>query len=308
MVRRTVNDSEPSAGDVVRDFLGRAVGNLLHYDPVVRRHRDTEGIHQMRVSVRHLRAEMRVAAPVLRAKDHEALDGELKWLGATLGRLRDLDVLADLFADGGSAGVATPAAVTSRLNQQRAAESRRVARTLRAPRYRRLMERLSHAVVDPPLRKGSAVPASSVLGPELREVVTDLMSIFDGLDADSPADELHRVRIKVKRCRYTCELAESFLESAAAAATALEHVQSVLGDLHDHVVARDYLSDVTRPREMFGEAHDDATIACAAWLDGEITRLLGAWPAPVHAARVAMATVADALYIKSSDAPVVPVK
>ena len=104
----TVNDSEPSAGDVVRDFLGRAVGNLLHYDPVVRRHRDTEGIHQMRVNVRHLRAEMRVAAPVLRAKDHEALDGELKWLGATLGRLRDLDVLTDLFTDGESAGVATP--------------------------------------------------------------------------------------------------------------------------------------------------------------------------------------------------------
>ena len=44
--------SELTAADVVRDFLGRGVGNLLRYDPIVRRRRDPEGIHQMRVECR----------------------------------------------------------------------------------------------------------------------------------------------------------------------------------------------------------------------------------------------------------------
>lgn len=309
MSTRSVRDgAEPSAAEVVRDFLGRGVGNLLHYDPAVRRRRDPEGIHQMRVNVRHLRSEMRVAAPVLVARDHAALDRELKWLGGSLGRLRDLDVLADLFARGAPSGAATPAAVAARLTAQRAAEAKRVTRTLRSSRYRRLMERLSDAVVDPPLRKGSAAPASAVFAPELREVVADLVGAVAQLEPDASPEALHQVRIKAKRCRYTCELAEAFLREAAPAAEALERVQTVLGDLHDHVVARDYLMEVTRPREMFGEPPDEASAACAQWLDDEVARLSSAWPAPVAAALAALAPVSDALYISSSVAPDVPVK
>lgn len=298
-----------SAGDVVRDFLGRGAGNLLRYDPIVRQRRDPEGIHQMRVNVRHLRSELRVASPVVRQEEHQRLDRELKWLGGALGRLRDLDVLTDLFSAGAKAGAPTPALVTSRLASQRREEVRRVKRVLGSSRYRRLMERLSDAVVDPPLRRGASAPALEVLGPGLVAVVDDLTAAVGQLAPDPTPEALHLIRIKVKRCRYNCELAEGFLSDAKRAAAELERSQTVLGDLHDHVVARAYMSEVTRPSEMFGGPPlDGDTVATVQWLDDEVLRLRGAWREPVAAALAALRPVRRSAHISSSEAPDVPVK
>ncbi len=301
--------AEPSAAEVVRDFLGRGVGNLLRYDPVVRRRSDTEGLHQMRVNVRHLRSEMKVVESILRRTEHRALDRELKWLGSELGALRDLDVLGALFKSGATTQTPTPQLVTATLTAQRAKEAARVTTTLQSKRYRRLMEHLSDTVVDPPLRPGASALASDVLGPGLRLVARDLVSAFDRLGPSPNPDELHQVRIKVKRCRYNCELAEDFIPSAQRAAEALEKVQTVLGDLHDHVVARQYLSAVVRPGELFGgPAPDGATVATTAWLDETIARLSSAWQSPVAAALDALAVVLGDSHISSSEAPDVPVK
>ncbi|HVB71553.1 MAG TPA: CHAD domain-containing protein [Acidimicrobiales bacterium] len=301
--------SEPSAAEVVRDFLGRGVGNLLRYDPVVRRRSDPEGLHQMRVNVRHLRSEMKVVDPILRRSDHQSLDRDLKWLGAEMGALRDLDVLGALFASGASAKAPTPQIVVDTIAAQRAKEAARLTTTLRSKRYRRLMERLSDTVVDPPLRPGASAPASNVLGPGLRVVASDLVNAIEQLGPSPSPNELHQVRIKVKRCRYNCELAEDFVPSAQRAAEVLEKVQTVLGDLHDHVVARQYVSAVVRPGELFGgPAPDGATVATTAWLDASIARLSAAWQSPVASALDALTAVLGDSHISSSEAPDVPVK
>lgn len=301
--------AEPSAAEVIRDFLGRGVGNLLRYDPVVRRASDSEGLHQMRVNVRHLRSELKVMESVLRPAEYRKLDRELKWLGGALGRLRDLDVLSALFASGASADAPTPAVVTTSLSTRRADEAARVAKILRSQRYRRLIELLSNTVVDPPLRRGASDSASAVLGPGLREVVNDLVGAISLLGLNPIPKALHQVRIKVKRCRYNCELAEDFVPMAQKAAAALAEVQTVLGDLHDYVVARQYLSAVVRPGEMFGgPPPDEATVATSRWLDERVARLATAWPTPVAAALEALKPVSGDLHISSSDAPDVPVK
>jgi len=311
MAKRTRKgrSAEPTAGEVVRDFLGRGTGNLLRFDPVVRGRSDPEGIHQMRVNVRHLRSEMQVAGPVLRVREHEALDRELKWLGGALGSLRDLDVLTSLFAFGSTLRVPTPPLVVQRLASQRAEEVVHVTEVLRSKRYQRLLERLSDAVVTPPLRRVASAPASRVLGPGLRAVIKDLTTAVEQLGDEPSLEQLHRVRIKVKRARYNCELAEAFLVEARAAAEELEKVQTILGDLHDRVVARAYVREVTRPLEMFGGPPlDDATLATIDWLDTEIERLTGSWRDPVDLALAALDPVRRALQIRSSEAPDVPVK
>jgi CHAD domain-containing protein len=301
--------AEPSAAEVVCDFLGRGVGNLLRFDPAVRRRRDPEGVHQMRVNVRHLRSELRVARPALRSKAYRRLDRELRWLGADLGRLRDLDVLTSLFTAASTAGVPTPTFISERLGSQHDAEATRVSRILDSERYRRLLARLSRAVAHPPLRGRASAPASQVLGPGLAAVILDFTSSVELLGADPSFDDLHVVRIKAKRARYNCELASAFLPSAKRAATKLEKVQAALGDLHDHVVARSFVADLLRPREMFGgPALDDAALNLIEWLDGEVARLSQAWSAQVDAAMAALAPASRALHISSSDAPEVPVK
>jgi triphosphatase len=55
---------------------------------------DAEGIHQMRVGLRRLRAAISIFGDIVRGRDTDALKQELKWLTEELGPARDLDVLA----------------------------------------------------------------------------------------------------------------------------------------------------------------------------------------------------------------------
>jgi CHAD domain-containing protein len=53
---------------------------------------DPEGIHQMRIGVRRLRAAISVFAELLSCKQTDQIKRDLKWLAGKLGPVRDLDV------------------------------------------------------------------------------------------------------------------------------------------------------------------------------------------------------------------------
>ena len=54
---------------------------------------DSEGVHQMRVGLRRLRAAISLFGAILRDKQSTAIKGELKWLTVELGPARELEVL-----------------------------------------------------------------------------------------------------------------------------------------------------------------------------------------------------------------------
>jgi inorganic triphosphatase YgiF len=56
---------------------------------------DPEGVHQMRVGLRRLRAAMSLFSALLRDPQTEAIKTELKWLARGLGPARELEVLVD---------------------------------------------------------------------------------------------------------------------------------------------------------------------------------------------------------------------
>ncbi len=198
--------------------------------------RDPEDLHEMRVAVRRLRAILRASRTMFEREWTEGLRGELEWLGAALGHVRDLDVLL--------------ASLQSRLEDLPASERRigaillgdiekdcaRARSRLRAafagPRYKRLLRRLDAGLRRPPVVEPD-VSLQDVAAKEfekLRSAVKDLPK--------HPGDgDLHAVRIKVKRARYAAELVREtagrptrrFLQQAQA-------VQDVLGDHQDSVV------------------------------------------------------------------------
>jgi triphosphatase len=70
--------------------LGQIIGNeaaVLQNDP--------EGVHQMRVGLRRLRAGMSLFSDLVRDPQTAAIKSELKWLGAELGPARELEVLVN---------------------------------------------------------------------------------------------------------------------------------------------------------------------------------------------------------------------
>lgn len=58
------------------------------------RHHDHDGIHQVRVNARRLRAALRAYSPLLAAGPRDALVGDLRWLGQQLSPVRDLQVVS----------------------------------------------------------------------------------------------------------------------------------------------------------------------------------------------------------------------
>jgi len=138
----------------VRAALDLRLRALLHHDPGTRTGADIEDLHQMRVSVRRMRAALKAARPLLDAAWADGLRAELGWLGRALGPVRDLDVLllrlraevAALPADEQEPGGVLVAA----LEREREGARADMLAALDAPRYPALLERLADAVRLPP--------------------------------------------------------------------------------------------------------------------------------------------------------------
>jgi len=286
-----------TAEEVVHVLLGREVGGILKCDPIARRGDDPEGVHQLRVRSRRLRSELQIVAPVIKSTSLQELTSELGRIGKILGRLRDLDVQRQLLLDLSDDSSNGPSnSVLADLDHRRHRERRHVADALDSRRYHRLIATLTRAVLDPPFRTVAAQSAGDVFMPGLRDAWALLFKTIDECGPSPTNDELHQIRILAKKGRYGTEIARSFLGSAAdEIADALASAQSVLGTLHDGVMATKYLtheasihredSDWAVPRTALGVMNDQ--------LSASIGQSRLKWREPLEQARGLIATLGE---------------
>lgn len=230
----------------VRAALDLRLRALLKHDPGTRTGEDIEDLHQMRVSVRRMRAALKAARPLLDAVWADGLRAELGWLGGALGPVRDLDVMLlrlneeilALPAVEQAAGETLTAALETERVQARADMNA----ALDAPRYTALLERLADAI-RLPLPTPSATQAQPELIDLVRAEARKLRRAVDRAGENPPDEVLHALRIYGKRVRYTGELVEPGMRGTDTgtavkrllAATAA--LQEVLGDHQDACVA-----------------------------------------------------------------------
>jgi CHAD domain-containing protein len=138
---------------VVRRCIASSVLRLMRHDAWVRAAADPEAIHQARVATRRLRSDPRTFAPLLDAGWVTVLRGELRWIGAELGAVREAEVLMD-----GLCAVAARLPDVDRreadrliadLVEQIATARQRLLGALCTPRYLDLLDRLVAAARKP---------------------------------------------------------------------------------------------------------------------------------------------------------------
>lgn len=239
---------------------------LLEHEQVARAGVDPEGVHQMRVAVRRMRAALKAEGSTL--GDVDLLQAELKWLGGALGALRDLDVLLDHLRDQ-TAGLseferAAAEQLLAGLVADRRRARQRMLGALRTRRYRQLLESLAMAALsDPPQaasangRVGRAATRAELLD-VIKRPYRKLRKAVRALDHDPADDDLHALRIRGKRLRYAVELAEPVIgKPARKLIKATKEFQDVLGDHQDAVVAEEQVRRLV-------EEENDADVAFVA--------------------------------------------
>jgi CHAD domain-containing protein len=237
---------DATAADAVRRAIAGSVVRLIRYDPAVRLDRDPEDLHQARVTTRRLRSDLRTFRTLVDPAWATGLRDELGWLGSAFGAVRDRDVLLERMRwrlDGqGEVGRRRAAGILSALQADRDQAFAELLEALRGSRYLDLLDGLVDAANRPLLLPEADLPAKEVLPRLVSRPLTALRRQVKAAEGRPTDDELHDVRIRVKRVRYAAEAIAPVVgrrvRTLARAATAL---QQVLGDHQDAALAAAWL-------------------------------------------------------------------
>ncbi|MCP3391388.1 CHAD domain-containing protein [Bradyrhizobium sp. CCGB12] len=217
-------------------------------DPV--RDMDAEGVHQMRVGLRRLRAAISLFADILPRASTARIKAELKWLTGELAPAREIDVfLTESIQPITAQDVPRRGAraMRKRFSGQRTTAFRHARDAVMSPRYRRLLIDLiewieaarPHADDD----RSIAAYAAELLDRRTRKArkqgkrLTDLEPM-----------QRHKLRIKIKKIRYAVDFFESLYDDRdrkelAALSDRLKQIQSALGSLNDFMAHRELATE-----------------------------------------------------------------
>ncbi|MCY3956514.1 MAG: CYTH and CHAD domain-containing protein [Nitrospira sp.] len=243
-----LNVSEPCLPETapfserLKTILQKQLRDILLHDPGTRFGKDPEELHQMRVGLRRFRALLRAARVLLEPEWHAPLQEELRWLGATLGTVRDQDVLLEqLYAEARGLPPAERKIferLLTTFETHRAEARRQLLDTLRSDRYLDLLGRLERAAQTPALREA---PDNSLMHLAVQEF-KQLIKAGKRGTAGSSDHALHQLRIHTKRTRYAAELAlEPMGKPAIRFVRQTKRNQDILGRHQDDVVTEERL-------------------------------------------------------------------
>ena len=251
-----------SIGDVVVAAFTGPTGTIVDSDPVLRRHLDESErgadpvgavggpdgdlVHRTRVAARRLRSNLSSLRPFLDRPIVDPLRLELRWLGGSLGRVRDAQILrAELVTHEGTR------LLVADLDEQLVDDERALRNALESERCRTLLSDLLTAALSPPYRS-TVQPdqrALPLLMERNRATWRQLRSAAATAAATGGDADVHELRKVVKRARYLAQLSSPVVGHEAERATdRLAALQDQLGLRQD-------------------------AIDCQAWLARESTRL-----------------------------------
>jgi CHAD domain-containing protein len=243
--------------------LRTGVAALKFYEPAALIG-EVEPVHQYRVTLRRLRAAIELLAGLLHGSRLRYYRLELPLLGHSAGAVRDCDALGELVRknaaslDPAIARALVPAYQT--LSDQRVAALRQFAQMLHSSRYVKLIERLN----SPLLRR---IPAEEILAQRvpamIRPVISGALRAGARLTAVSSPTAFHRLRIRLKRVRYSFEMFDAISgKQTSRALKRLKRMQEILGEQQDLVTTAAWMRQFARQPTLTG----DTLLAAGAML------------------------------------------
>jgi triphosphatase len=213
---------------------------------------DPDGIHQMRVALRRLRAAISLFSDMLTDTQTDTRKQELKWIAGELGPARELDVFFRRVVRPVAAGKPNGAGVATLsrdLRQRRENALMRAHAAVESARFRRLVVDTAAWVEAGDWISNPDIPACTLREKTITVAATkELQRRWKKLRKrgkhlnELDAQRRHRLRIQGKKLRYAADFfATAFPRKKSMArqerfVESLQRLQDALGDLNDIVV------------------------------------------------------------------------
>ena len=202
-----------------------------------------ERLHALRVAMRRSRALLGACVGVFPERPRERFERELRWASKSTAPARELDVLlagfdthvAKMPAD------CRPVLESLRRELEREREPARSALVdaLRSERWVRWTDDWRRYLESPLPQESSLAdatrPIRAVAAERVSEALQKVLRRGRRLDAASPAEALHRLRLKVKRLRYLVDAFRGAYDTRVAEGVlqSLKRLQDALGACND---------------------------------------------------------------------------
>jgi CHAD domain-containing protein len=232
-------------------YLDEQLTALRDYAPYAYEGIHIEGVHQMRVATRRMRAALRAFGSVMPVEETRALIKEASWLCDVLGDVRDLDVQLEHAAGYRKRLPGRYQNSMDAYERHLQSDHRRAHRCLTAAldsrRYAEFLIDFTDLIRALEQSGGSSTSTTTVESFARSYVPSRLRSIRKAgrkIDETSPDKDLHSLRIRIKRLRYQLEiLSGPYGSSLKKASRHLRSLQGRLGDHQDACVARTELAN-----------------------------------------------------------------
>jgi inorganic triphosphatase YgiF len=258
----TACDPELSAGmSAGRTFtlVGRACLRHLVANVAAMISRDENAVHQMRVALRRLRAAISLFSPVVGDDRADAIKTELKWLALELGSARDLDTL--LFE------VIKPlrnlhknerglVSISNMFMRKRTKSYRQAQDAVQSARFRTLVLDTAEWVEAGPwsasedalIRARREMPIEIFAAEQLSQRCKKIRRRGARIN-DLGTEQLHELRIQVKKARYATEFFSGVYHGKSARRckkirSSLMQLQEYLGRLNDIATHEALFADI----------------------------------------------------------------
>lgn len=265
--------------DAARRILACRLADVRHPESHVSQALSVEGVHDMRVATRRLRAALQVFQDMGRLSK---LERRVKQLQDALGEVRDLHVQRDWMAEAAKKEKPRRRAALEVLHTQREAKLRQ-----REKRLRRELRRWTERTVPDLLREMGRLKDGRPYGGKhvrrhlrwrVRRVEKRIERYMQALDGVSA----HELRKELKKLRYELEIFQpAFRRTMGALLEVLVPLQEVLGQVHDADVRLELLE---RTAAEASSAQREAALSLLsrvreerALRSAEISRELGRW-------------------------------
>lgn len=248
-----------SVDDVISVVFAAGLKHWTANEAVALSGLDLEGVHEMRVALRRMRAALSDFQEIIPAAQISWLKRETKWLISSLAMARDWDVfLSELLPPVEAARKGDPGLAKLRMaaETERKKGYARARRAIRSHRYSAFLARMRRWLTAKSWRQGghgrkwldkSAEKVAGRLLTRRHKAVLKLGRDFKKLSAQ----ERHKLRIALKKLRYTAEFFRSLYRKKREKAYfhALTQMQNSLGRMNDIVVAELLLKRLSAARD-----------------------------------------------------------